>query len=204
MNYRIIGMVISVIIIVSMIVVTIKTNFETKEYSNELEEYPSGLIEDNPGELIDENVDAESGLEKSEVAPDFELVTLTGESVKLSDYRGKTVMLNFWASWCPPCRIEMPHMENYYKENKEAENVEIIAVNMTKVEISKGEKVGDFVDEHKLTFPILLDKAGEVMDLYQVRAYPTTYMINPEGIITDKITSSLDDKLIKELVANSK
>jgi peroxiredoxin len=205
-NFKVIGMIISVLIIVSMIVVTIKTNFDAKDSSKGMEEYPSGLIEDLPSDLVDENIDTESGLEKNELAPDFKLTTLTGEKVSLSDYKGKTVILNFWASWCPPCRVEMPYMENYYEENKDSKNVEILAVNMTKTERGGGdkiEKVEGFVDELKLTFPVLLDEAGEVMKLYQIMAYPTTYLINPEGIITAKETRQLDEELIKELVNNS-
>jgi peroxiredoxin len=206
-NFKIIGMIISVFIIVSMIVITIKTNFNAKDSAEGMEEYPSGLIKDLPSDIVDENIDTESGLEKNERAPDFKLTTLTGETVKLSDYKGKTVILNFWASWCPPCRVEMPYMENYYGENKDSENVEILAVNMTKMERGGGdkvEKVEGFVNELELTFPILLDDDGEVMKLYQVMAYPTTYMINPEGIITDVVISSLDEELITELVNNSK
>ncbi|WP_210471792.1 peroxiredoxin [Sporosarcina sp. 6E9] len=200
------GMIISVLIIVSMIVVTIKTNFIAKDSSKEMEEYPSGLIEDLPDGVVDENINTESGLEKNEQAPDFKLTTLTGETVSLSDYKGKTVILNFWASWCPPCRVEMPYMENYYGENKDSGNVEILAINMTKTERGGGdkvEKVEGFVDDLNLTFPVLLDEDGEVMKLYQVMAYPTTYMINPEGIITEVVISSLDEELITELVNNS-
>ena len=203
MNFRIVGMVISVIIIVSMIVVAVKTNFENKGYSNEIEEYPSGLIEDLPSDLKDESIDTESGVETDEIAPDFELITLTGETVKLSDYRGKKVMLNFWVSWCSPCRVEMPYMEDYYKEYKETENVEVLAVNMSQMERDRNKTVKKFVDEHKLTFPILLDEDGEVTDLYEVRAYPTTYIINTEGIITDKIKNAIDEEKIIELVENS-
>ena len=203
MNFRIIGIVISVIIIVSMIVVTVKTNFENKSRTNVVEEYPSGLIEDLPSDLKDENIDSESGVEKDEIAPDFELITLTGETVKLSDYRGKKVMLNFWVSWCSPCRIEMPYMEDYYEEYKETENVEVFAVNMSHMERDRSKTVKNFVDEHQLTFPILLDEEGEVTDLYEVRAYPTTYIINTEGIITDKINHAINEEKIKELVKNS-
>lgn len=199
-------MVISVVIIVLMIVVTIKTNFGPLNASNDFDEYPSGLIEDLPSGQVDESIDTKPGLEKNQMAPDFELATLTDETVRLSDYRGKKVILNFWASWCPPCRVEMPHMENYYEENKEAENVEIIAVNMTKTERGgddKIERVEDFVQENKLTFPILLDETGEVMKLYQIMAYPTTYIINPEGVITEVVIRGLDEEILAELVKNS-
>ena len=197
---KIIGMVISVVIIVLMIVVTIKTNFGSQNASNDFDEYPSGLVEDLPSGQVDENIDTKPGLEKNQVAPDFELATLTDVTVRLSDYRGKKVILNFWASWCPPCRVEMPHMENYYEENKGAENVEIIAVNMTKTERGgddKIERVEEFVNDNKLTFPILLDETGEVMKLYQIMAYPTTYIINPEGVITDVVIRELDEEITR-------
>ena len=199
-------MVISVVVIILMIVVTIKTNFGTKNAKNDFDEYPSGLIEDLPSGQIDENIDTKPGLEKNQVAPDFELATLTDGTVRLSDYRGKKVILNFWASWCPPCRVEMPYMENYYEENKDAENVEIIAVNMTKTERGgddKIERVEEFVKDNKLSFPILLDETGEVMKLYQIMAYPTTYIINPEGVITDVVIRELNEELLAELVKNS-
>ena len=194
MNKKTFGTVISVFIIVFMIAVTIKLYFETKDYSNELNDYPSGLIEDLPSELRDNTLDYESGLEKNDIAPDFELITLTGETVRLSDYKGEKVILNFWASWCPPCRTEMPYMEKYYEEYGDSSNVEIIAVNMTKLERGKCEKIEEFVGKYKFTFPILLDKDGEVMNLYRVMVYSTTYIINTEGIITDKVMYSVDDK----------
>lgn len=205
-NFKIIGMVISIVIIVLMIVVTIKTNFGTNSSKSDFDEYPSGLIEDLPSGQVDENIDTKPGLEKNQVAPDFELATLTDGTVRLSDYRGKKVILNFWASWCPPCRVEMPYMENYYKEKQDAENIEIIAVNMTKTERGgddKIERVEGFVQDNKLTFPILLDETGEVMKLYQIMAYPTTYIINPEGVITDVVIRELNEEILAELVKNS-
>lgn len=203
MNIRVIGTVLSIFIIAFMIFVMIKTNFTPNDSTNELEEYPSGLIEDLPEDRVDTSLDYDAGLEINQMAPDFELATLNGGTVRLSDYRGKKVVLNFWASWCPPCRVEMPYMENYYKEYKDIENVEILAVNMTELERGRSEKVGEFVDEHQLTFPILLDEIGAVMDLYKVMIYPTTYIISAEGIITDKVMVSMDEKYLKELVDNS-
>lgn len=203
MKFRIIGMAISVLILVTLVVVMVITNTENKKQSIEEEEYPSGLIEDLSDDLTDENIDTESGLEKNELAPDFELTTLTGETVKLSDYKGKKVILNFWATWCPPCKVEMPFMESYYGKYKESENVEILAVNMTNMERGRSETVKGFVDEHKLTFPILMDEDGGVTELYKVLAYPTTFIINTEGVITDRGNWSLDEEVIKELVDNS-
>lgn len=203
MSKRVLGTVISVIFIAILIFITVKTNFTSKDATNEFEEYPSGLIEDLPEDRVDTSLDYDAGLEIGQMAPDFELPTLKDGTVSLSDYRGKTVVLNFWASWCPPCRIEMPFMENYYQEYKDAENVEILAVNMTELERGSREKVDEFVAEHQLTFPILMDELSAVMNLYKVMIYPTTYIINSEGMITDKVMVSMDEEYLMELVDNS-
>lgn len=121
------------------------------------------------------------GLNVGEIAPDFELSTLDGETVKLSNFRGKRVMLNFWATWCPPCRVEMPDMQKFY-ENKD---VVILAVNLTGSE-SSTKNVQKFVDEFGLTFPILLDKEMAVSGRYQIQPIPTTFMIDSNGRIQNK------------------
>ncbi|MGP4039465.1 redoxin domain-containing protein [Gracilibacillus sp. D59] len=118
------------------------------------------------------------GLEIGNIAPDFELETLNGETVKLSDYRGEPVMLNFWATWCPPCRAEMPDMQRFYQDT----GMNILAINMTKTE-SNFEDIGQFVKEHGLTFTIPLDQKNIVGDRYQIRPIPTTYMIDSNGVI---------------------
>ncbi|WP_246001351.1 peroxiredoxin family protein [Oceanobacillus piezotolerans] len=122
-----------------------------------------------------------TGLEVGNQAPDFELESLTGEKVTLSDYRGKAVMLNFWATWCPPCRDEMPDMQNFYDQN----DVVVLAVNLTDTEIKKS-NVQKFKDEFSLSFPIALDVEGSVALQYRISPIPTTYMIDPEGKITYK------------------
>ncbi|MDS9473119.1 peroxiredoxin [Sporosarcina pasteurii] len=200
---RILFITLAAILVVAMITIMITTNMTKKDKASGLDEYESGNLEDLPDNLVDESLDVESGIDVGHHAPDFELKTLTGEVVKLSDYRGKTVMLNFWASWCPPCRVEMPHMETYYQEYKDQDNIEILAVNMTTLERGSQEKVPEFVDKHGLTFPILMDEKGEIMDLYKVMVYPTTYIVNPDGVITDKVMIPLDVEVIKWLIENS-
>ncbi len=144
------------------------------------------------------------GLEKGATPPDFELTTLAGDVVKLSDLKGKKVVLNFWASWCGPCKAEMPHMQKYYKKNKAKENVEIVAVNLTTAEKMGIEGVEKFIDAYGLTFPIPMDRDGIVMDQYQVMTIPTTYMIGTDGTIAHKIVGPMDEKKLKELVNNLK
>ncbi|WP_153733467.1 peroxiredoxin family protein [Sporosarcina obsidiansis] len=206
------GTLISILIIISMITIIILTNREIKKETSGMAGYESAMMEDMPKDevarlpedwQVAENA-GKPGLTKGDLAPDFELTTLTGETVKLSDYRGKKVMLNFWASWCPPCRTEMPHMETYYNEYKDSSNMEILAVNMTKTEKNKEDSAKAFVEEYQLTFPILLDTKSEVMKTYGVKVYPTTYILNTEGVITDKVMFALDDKMLKQLIDESK
>ncbi|HSJ38340.1 MAG TPA: redoxin domain-containing protein [Planococcus sp. (in: firmicutes)] len=123
----------------------------------------------------------EMGLAVGDFAPDFELVTMDGETVRLSDYRGQRVFVNFWATWCPPCRAEMPDMQKLYEEQDVP--VEILAVNLTASERSEDD-VAEFVQDFGLTFPILMDINSEVVEKYKVQAYPTSYMIDTSGRIS--------------------
>lgn len=113
-------------------------------------------------------------------APDFTLTTLDGEELTLSDLRGKVVVLNFWASWCLPCRAEMPAMLQVYKDYRDLGLV-IVAVNAT--DQDSQESALQFAEEHELDFPIPLDMDGSVSRKYALRGLPTTYFIDADGII---------------------
>jgi peroxiredoxin len=110
-------------------------------------------------------------------APDFELVNLENERVKLSELRGKIVVLNFWATWCEPCKVEMPYFEQLHQIK--FEGLEILGINFDEPQ----PQVQEFVDEFNLHFPILLDPGGEVQNLYRVRGYPTTMIVDKDGVI---------------------
>ncbi|WP_188455333.1 redoxin domain-containing protein [Virgibacillus oceani] len=133
------------------------------------------------------------GLNEGNIAPDFQLQTLNGKVAKLSDYRGQRVMVNFWATWCPPCRAEIPDLEKFY-QNKD---VVILAVNLTQTENSMQE-VKSFVDEFDMRFPILLDENIEVANLYAIRPIPTSYMIDSNGIIQFKALGALHYEMMVE------
>ena len=107
---------------------------------------------------------------------DFILTILGGDEQALADYRGKIVFLNFWATWCPPCRDEMPSMQVLYDELSD-EGLEIVAVNVLEAE----DTVSAFVEENGFTYPIMLDSDGHVSLRYSVRAYPTSYIIDRAG-----------------------
>jgi peroxiredoxin len=131
------------------------------------------------------------GLKVGAKAPDFELKTLAGDTVKLSDLKGKKVMLNFWATWCPPCKAEMPAMEEFHKEA--GDEVVILAVN-----IDPHLDVKAFVDENGITFPIPLDAEDKVNETYQVLSIPTTYFIDTKGNIGNKYIGAMNLDAMKQ------
>lgn len=119
--------------------------------------------------------------QKGFLAPDFTLETLDGKTVTLSDLRGQAVIVNLWASWCGPCRLEMPAFKKVYEEYKDRGLV-ILAVNSTSQDSRTA--VETFVAEYQLPFPIPLDTKGEVARLYRLSALPSTFFIGCDGAIT--------------------
>ena len=128
------------------------------------------------------------GIEKSEkkiLAPDFTLEDLSGKRVSLKSLKGKVVFLNFWATWCIPCRQEMPTMEKLHRELRE-QGLEVVAVN-----IREGKKeVRKFFDELGLTFTALLDKDGKVSEKYGAWSIPLSHFINRKGEFVGKVIGS--------------
>jgi peroxiredoxin len=145
-----------------------------------------------------EQAQAGTGIRVGQQAPDFELSAPGGDKLKLSDYRGKKVLVNFWATWCPPCQVEMPHMQQFYSEYKDR-GVVILSVNATKTEVSQV-VVNSFIKYWALTFPVVLDSLGEVGDVYKVNAYPATYVIDEQGIIRDKIQGPMNQEMLRQAV----
>ncbi len=128
---------------------------------------------------------------------DFELEDLNGNKISLSDYKGKKVYLNFWATWCPPCKAEMPDMEKLYQETKD-NGLIMLAVN-----VGEDKKtVQSFIEDNGYNFPVLLDVTGEVSQLYQVTGIPTSYFIDTEGYLDDGATGSISLEAMKEYVNN--
>jgi peroxiredoxin len=112
------------------------------------------------------------------LAPDFSLFNLEGEQITLSELRGHPVMINLWATWCAPCRIEMPHIQDRF-ERYAGEGFLVLAVDFNE----PADLVADFRDEFGLTFDVLLDPGAEIQELYRNRNYPSTFFVDENGVI---------------------
>jgi cytochrome c biogenesis protein CcmG/thiol:disulfide interchange protein DsbE len=118
------------------------------------------------------------------LAPDFELDLLGSGSINLLDLRGQVVVINLWASWCPPCRAEMPVLQRVY-EDLQGEGLIVLGVHMTAQDSPANADA--FVQELGLSFPVLLDRSGLVGKLYQSRALPTTFFVDRDGVIQEVV-----------------
>jgi len=118
------------------------------------------------------------------LAPDFSLQSTTGETVTLSNLRGHAVLINLWATWCPPCRAEMPAIQKVYDEYKD-QGLIVLAVNMTYQDSPS--EVPPFLQEYNLTFPVLLDQSGSMAKSYELRSLPSSFFINREGTIQEVV-----------------
>lgn len=149
-------------------------------------------------DLYQDNLNSKVGINIGDKAPNIELKNLEGKTIHLSDFRGKTVIVNFWATWCTPCIEELPELKKFYKANQD-KNLVILGVNVTGIEKSET-GVRDFVSKHQLPYPIVLDTQNTYADLFQIKGYPTTYLINSNGIIKYKVSGQLNVKRLNEII----
>ena len=131
------------------------------------------------------------------LAPDFELLDTNGKTHRLSDYRGRPVIINFWTTWCPPCREELPSMNRAWKQ-LEKEDIAMLAINMGEDE----DTIFVFSADYPTDFTILMDQSGDVIASWPVKGLPTTYVIAPDGTIAYRAIGSRewDDKKLLDAV----
>lgn len=130
--------------------------------------------------------------EVGRAAPDFRLRLLDGSDANLSDYRGKTVVLNFWASWCGPCRSEAPDLEAVHLANPD--QVVVLGVNQQETQ----DAAAKFRDEFGLTYPMPLDRTGEVSQAYRLPGLPVTVLIGPDGVIERMFGEGVTEEQLTE------
>ena len=155
----------------------------------------------NSNVIADEQSRSIYELDKKIVAPDFTLKDVDGKSHKLSDYRGKVVMINFWATWCPPCRFELPSMQRAYEKLKKA-GVEFLAINLGE----DADTIFTFTADYPVTFPLLMDLDSSVSNMYPVIGLPTTYFVSPKGRLIYRAIGSRewDEKQMLEKILSMK
>ena len=127
--------------------------------------------------------------------PDFELNGIEGENHQISDYKGKPIIINFWASWCKPCEAEMPALQKMYQ--KYSSDVVFLTINSTNQDNLVN--VQNFINKYQLKFPVLLDQEGSVNSLFQVQALPTTFFVNSYGIIQEIIIGGPMSEVLLEI-----
>ena len=126
-------------------------------------------------------------------APDFSLNNLGGSEVRLSDLKGQVVLVNFWATWCGPCRLEMPAIQQQYNALRD-KGFTVLAVNLDE----PAEDVSRYTTELALTFPVLLDPGAKINDMYRVRGYPTSFFVNRDGVIDAEHVGIMSDGQLKD------
>ena len=160
------------------------------------------LLTDDPAEalgLLDDR-----SVELDQPAPDFLLTNLDGENVRLSDFRGKTVVLNFWASWCPPCRAEMPEFQALWdaRGTEGTDDLVIVAVNFLREDTVSA--ASNFITQQEFTFPVVFDTtAGDVGVRYGVRGLPATFFIDRNGVVRKTALGPVFGNLLETGVADA-
>jgi thiol-disulfide isomerase/thioredoxin len=144
-----------------------------KEFLPKWEEY----IHQEESEIVSAEIGVGYPLDKP--APLFTLPTLSGQPISLEQLKGKRIIINFWATWCPPCKAEMPELQAFYKEKPA--DVELLAINIDQV----GD-VPEFLAQYDITFPVLIDHEEKVQKDYQILSIPMTYFIDKDGIVRHK------------------
>ena len=150
---------------------------------------------------------AEEGADKEVYpAPSFELYDQFGEKHTLEDYRGKVIFLNFWATWCPPCRSEMPDIQKLYEKYQSSANAEESEVVVLGVAFpnygneGSEEEIANFLSGNGYTYPVLMDTDASLGYAYGISAYPTTFMIDRDGNLFGYVTGAIDGALMEDIV----
>lgn len=132
-------------------------------------------------------------------APEIDVVDKDGNAVRLADFKGKTVVLNFWASWCPPCRAEFPDFQTFYEESKADDKVVMLAVNLLGSNGESKESAQAFIEENNYTLPYYFDNQGATANTYQVSSIPTTYIITPQGELFYRQVGVMELEKLREI-----
>ena len=167
---------------------------------------------DNTNNVVDEEVieeqeeeqekDQENSQEELVDAPKIVLNDQFGVEHKLEDYKGKVVFLNFWATWCPPCKAEMPDIQKLY-EKYQGEDSDVVVLGIAAPGLGKEkskEEIADFLEENGYTYPVLMDVDGRYFNELRIMSYPTTYMITKEGKIFGYVSGAITEDIMEDII----
>ncbi|WP_312287767.1 cytochrome c biogenesis protein/redoxin [Terrisporobacter sp.] len=167
----------------------------------------NGINKINESTKDNYKAEVENKTENNKVrALDFTLYDQYGKEHKLSDYKGKTVFLNIWATWCPPCKAEMPHIEELYNEyNKNNEDVIILGVSTPNLGNEGDEKhISKFLKDNEYTFPVVFDNNADLIYGYSIQSFPSTFIIDKEGYVREYVPGAMDKETMKSLIESNK
>lgn len=191
------GIVLGLLLIAISVVIFLVPTGETGPLRTEkvaLQDFPQGIGRGFPLVALDQIQEGPTTLAVGETAPDFQLVLDDGRYLHLADLAGRPVLVNFWATWCGPCRLEMPEIVAEANRN---EDLVVLAVNVQE----ELERLSPFAEDFQMTLPVLRDEDGDLRDRYGVRGMPTTVFIDREGIVTRAWTGLLTPSALQEFVA---
>ncbi len=174
---------------------TLKDNKEEFSSESNISNNIDEKMESND-DLIEEGKDSQSmeaDIAIGELAPDFTLLNLEGEEVSLSDFRGQYILINFWATWCKYCDMEMPDLDRLNEEN---EDLVVLAVNVGE----EKELVDEYIKEGDYRFPVVLDETGDVALTYLINAFPTSYFVDKEGILLGGVPGMLTYERMNQIL----
>ncbi|WP_421384988.1 peroxiredoxin family protein [Bacillus salacetis] len=154
---------------------------------DEEEEKAAVSVDSEMSDAVGDVPDRLPGPKLGSIAPDFTLKTLTGDTISLTDFRGKKVLMNFWAAWCTPCTQELPALEAF--KNGTQKDIEVISIN-----IDPEDHAQEFAEDTGISFPVLLDIDDKVNEEYQVISIPTTMLIDEKGYVINKHIGAMDEE----------
>lgn len=180
-----------------------ETGGSAEEENSKAQQESSAVQQENETAQSKETETAGESNEVKIPAIDFTLTDQYGNEHTLSDYKGKTVFLNFWATWCPPCRAEMPDIQKLYEEYQQEEDPSVVILGIAAPNYGREkseEKVIEFLEENGYTYPVVMDEGGEIFSQYMVYSFPTTFMIDKEGNVFGYAEGQLNEDIMRSII----
>lgn len=166
--------------------------------------YYSHLQSASPPGSTSPDVSSGQGAVKGKIAPEIALQDLQGRTIRLSDYRGKVVVLNFWASWCPPCKAEMPEINQAASEFAQGNDAVLLTVNLTDGSRETETKARKYINDNNYSMTVLLDTGGNVANAYGITGIPTTFIIDKNGVIQYRFSGGTTKSALEGYVSQFK